>query len=63
MSQQNTKNKKWEMCNCGHLGGMSPDDITQHMDHLQLGHGPCTRCGCHQFTWAGFCDRDGNIEA
>ena len=53
---------KWEMCECHHLGGQSPDGVTEHIDHIQLGHGSCTKCNCAQFTWVGFCDRDGKID-
>ena len=33
--------------------GPGPDVVT-------TGHGPCTKCDCPQFTWVGFCDKDGN---
>jgi len=40
-------------CTCGHLGDGAPSD---HLDHLQAGHGPCTvqGCECQQFSWAAW---------
>jgi len=53
----------WQLCECSHLGGVSPDGITQHLDHFKQddGCGRCTRCNCAQFTFIGNCDRDGKL--
>ena len=53
-------NQKYEMCKCGHFGGNS-DTKQQHEQRVQLGHGQCVACECNQFTWIGFCDKNGNI--
>lgn len=50
---------EYEMCMCGHFGGVSPKE--QHLPRFQKGHGKCNHCNCEQFTWVGFCDEDGNI--
>ena len=47
----------YEMCNCGHFGGMSPNSM--HKQRYQEGHGACRECECSQFTWVGFCDAYG----
>lgn len=49
--------KMFEMCNCGHFGGNSPNSV--HDDHYQHGHGKCNDCDCEQFTWTCFCDVNG----
>ena len=49
----------YEMCNCGHFGGNSPNE--QHQPRFQKGHGACKKCDCQQFTWTGFCDKNGKI--
>ena len=37
-----------EMCECKHYR-------TQHWNRcvVSIGHGPCSQCGCQQFTWVG----------
>ena len=47
----------YEMCDCGHFGGESPNSM--HIDRFQNGHGACRECKCSQFTWVGFCDAYG----
>lgn len=55
---------QWQICECQHLGGKSPDDITEHVDHFDEGDGGgrCTKCNCAKFTRVGDCDRDGCID-
>jgi hypothetical protein len=48
----------YEMCSCGHFGGMSPNNM--HNDHFQQGHGSCNDCECIKFTWVSFCDEKGD---
>jgi len=47
----------YEMCDCGHFGGESPNSM--HVDRFQNGHGACRECKCPQFTWVGFCNAYG----
>jgi hypothetical protein len=47
----------YEMCDCGHFGGESPNSM--HLDDLHHGHGACRECKCPQFNWVGFCDAYG----
>ena len=47
----------FEMCECGHLGGMSPNSA--HTNRFQAGHGACNDCECKQFTWIRFCNESG----
>jgi hypothetical protein len=51
------KLNKNEMCECGHLGGFSLDNVNSHVPNFQKGHGKCIECDCKQFTWVGFVDR------
>ena len=47
----------FEICECGHFGGMSP--TSAHRDRIQAGHGACNECECKQFTWLRFCNEHG----
>tara|TARA_B100000949_G_scaffold202524_1_gene191066 strand:+ start:126 stop:338 length:213 start_codon:yes stop_codon:yes gene_type:complete len=47
----------YELCECKHFGGMSPN--SSHVDRFQAGHGACTECDCKQFTWVKFCNSNG----
>ena len=47
----------YELCDCGHFGGMSPNGL--HESTFQKGHGQCNDCECKQFTWTKFCDANG----
>ena len=47
----------YELCDCGHFGGESPNNV--HSDRFQHGHGGCSDCDCKQFTWKYFCDEQG----
>ena len=51
-------NRLFEMCDCGHFGGDSPNNV--HSDRFQHGHGGCSDCDCKQFTWKHFCDEQGS---
>jgi hypothetical protein len=51
----------YEMCNCGHFGGVSPDSHNGHDTRFQKGHGKCKNCECNQFTWIGFVNSKGKI--
>ena len=51
-------NRLFEMCDCGHFGGESPNNV--HDDQFQHGHGACSDCDCKQFTWTCFCDENGD---
>jgi len=50
----------YEMCECGHFGGHSPNNV--HEPNFSQGHGACIRCNCKQFTWVGYCDSNGKIQ-
>ena len=52
---------EYEMCDCGHFGGMSPESHNGHQARFQQGHGACNNCECKQFTWIGFCTAKGEI--
>lgn len=52
-------NQLYEVCQCGHFGGMSANGV--HETHFQQGHGACKKCHCPQFTWVGFHDAHGNL--
>lgn len=54
--------KVFEMCSCGHFGGMSRDSHNAHEANIQAGHGKCKLCKCTWFTWVGFCNAEGEIE-
>ena len=47
----------YELCDCGHFGGMSP--VSSHVNRFQAGHGECNDCECKQFTWIRFCNDNG----
>lgn len=47
----------FEMCDCNHFGGASPNSV--HEDQYQDGHGACRDCDCAKFTWKYFCDDKG----
>ena len=47
----------YELCDCGHFGGASPNSL--HQNTFQDGHGQCNECNCKQFTWTKFCDAYG----
>jgi len=51
-------NRLFEMCDCGHFGGESPNNV--HATQFQNGHGACSDCECKQFTWTCFCDENGD---
>jgi hypothetical protein len=43
-----------EMCTCDAMR-------SEHRPRFALGHGPCARTGCGQFTWAGHVLSDGRV--
>jgi hypothetical protein len=50
---------EFEMCVCGHFGGVSPNTHNGHQTDCQIGHGECNNCPCEQFTWIGYVDSTG----
>ena len=51
----------YEMCSCGHFGGISPLEAQSHNTNFPQGHGDCIQddCSCKQFTWTGHVDKNG----
>ena len=58
LDKRKRENKLFEMCSCGHMGGMSPNK-NAHTTQFQKGHGGYLLCDCPQFTWVGWCNAKG----